>query len=154
MRDSEAKRYHIWRVPRQPSELISYERDIADIIGASAQYAARIVREENRAAAKKVLGGYCLHNCSLFIAKVLDCIQGGCGELPESGDLSTEDIDDYFEKLNEAMHNSFMPWIQMLAFSYLYNPDISDDVFFEVIQKFADMGMDVSWLNGLEKREL
>ncbi len=153
MRDSKTKRYHLWRASMQPSELTSYERDITEIIGASAQYTASIIREKKRAVAKEALGGYCLHNCSLLIAKILDCIQGGCGELPESGDLDVKDIDDYFEKLNEAMHNWLIPWIQMLAFGYLYNPDVSDDVFFEVIQKFADMAMDVSWVAGLEKKE-
>ena len=44
-----------------------------------------------------------------------------------------------------------MPWVELLAFGHLFNPDISDDVVFEVTQKYAEMAMDVSWVDSLEK---
>lgn len=152
MRDLNTKRYRIRRVFRDPQEFKSYERDILDVVSSAAEHAIGITEKRDRAAAKEVLRGYYLHNCSMIITKMLDFIQGGrVILLGPAGKFNIEDVDSYFSKLHDSIQNWLVPWVEMLAFGHLFNPDISDDVVFEVTQKYAEMAMDVSWVDNLEK---
>ena len=152
MRDLNTKRYRIRRVFRDSQEFKSYERDMLDVVSSAAEHALGIIEKRDRTVAKEVLRGYYLHNCAMIIAKMLDFIQGGqVMLLGPAGKFNIEDVDSYFGKLHDWIQNWLVPWVEMLAFSHLFNPDISDDVVFEVIQKYAGMAMDVPWVDSLEK---